>query len=723
WSRPFALDLDELPRPARTAPQGNGAWHVHATEGHPLAEPLRRALGRANVGSGVLVCLPPDVSQEQVGTALDGARQALTDPEGRYVLVQYGRGAAGLAKTLRLESPRQKVTIVHLPAEVGDGFDAAEIVAAEVAATADFAEVHYDADGVRRVPTLRAMPVTAERVEHVLDGSDVLLVTGGGKGITAECALAVATDTGAKLALLGRSDPAGDQELAANLERMAAAGVTVGYARADVTDPDQVGAAVAELTESVGPVTALLHGAGRNEPAAIAGLDADAFRRTFAPKIDGLRAVLDAVDPGTLKLLVTFGSIIGRAGLRGEAHYATANEWLADLTAEVGARHPDCRTLCMEWSVWSGVGMGERLSVVEGLSQEGITAITTDQGVQIMRRLVSDPDAPLVTVISGRTGGIDTVRHDLPALPLLRFVERPLVRYHGVELVTEVELNAGTDPYLADHLLDGNLLFPAVIGMEAMTQVATAATGWSGPPVIEDAEFLRPIVVPTEGSTVVQVAAAVVGDRAVRVTIRSEETGYAAEHFTATLVFSGAEVGSGPPEQITDGLPGVALDPMTEIYGGVAFQGARFQRLRGFHRAAARHVDADVALVPETPWFAGFLPGDLLLGDPGTRDALMHGNQVCVPDATLLPLGIDRVHVGPAAVEAARQPGNALRYTATERAQDGDTYTYDIAVRDDAGRTVERWDGLRLQAVRKGDGSGPWVAPLLGSYLEREVED
>ena len=57
-----------------------------------------------------------------------------------------------------------------------------------------------------------------------------------------------------------------------------------------------------------------------------------AFRQTFAPKLDGLRAVLDAVDPGRLRLLVTLGSIIGRAGLRGEGHYATANEWLADLT-------------------------------------------------------------------------------------------------------------------------------------------------------------------------------------------------------------------------------------------------------------------------------------------------------------------------------------------------------------------------------------------------------
>jgi enediyne polyketide synthase len=160
---------------------------------------------------------------------------------------------------------------------------------------------------------------------------------------------------------------------------MADSGVTVHYARADVTDPAQVRRAVAEVTAALGPVTAVLHGAGRNEPAALTGLDMAAFRRTFAPKLDGLRAVLDAVDPRRLRLLVTFGSIIGRAGLRGEAHYATANDWLAEFTREMAATYPQCRSLCMEWSVWSGVGMGERLSVVESLSREGIVPITPDE--------------------------------------------------------------------------------------------------------------------------------------------------------------------------------------------------------------------------------------------------------------------------------------------------------------------------------------------------------
>ncbi|GAA0546971.1 type I polyketide synthase [Actinomadura livida] len=720
WSRAFRVDLDELPLPPRGTPDDNAAWQVFAPGGGEPAERLRRALEREHVGAGVLVCLPEGCAERDVEAALQGAKTALGGTPGtRFVLLQHDlehdRGAAGLAKTLRLEAPHLRVTIVHAPA----GPETVDRVVAEVAATTSFTECYYDAEGVRRVPTLRAMPVAPERPRQPLGQDDVLLVTGGGKGITAECALAVATDAGASLAVLGRSDPADDAELAANLQRMRDAGVQVHYARADVTDAEQVRAAVAEASGALGPVTAVLHGAGRNEPNGLAGLEIEHFQRTFAPKVDGLRNVLDAVRPERLRLLVTFGSIIGRSGLRGEAHYATANEWLAGLTREFGDRNPECRVLCVEWSVWGGVGMGERLSVVESLSREGIAPIYPDEGVRIMRRLVADPDAPPVVVVSGRAEGVDTVRRDLPALPLLRFVERPLIRYHGVELVTEVELNAGTDRYLEDHLLDGNMLFPAVFGMEAMAQVAAATTGWTGTPVIEGAEFLRPIVVPADGGRTVRIAAVVTSDDAVDVAIRSAETDFAADHFRARLRYGSAAVPDGPPDQVADGLPAVPLDPAADLYDGLLFQGRRFQRLRGYHRAAAKDVDADIAADDTTDWFAGFLPGELLLGDPGARDALMHGNQVCVPHGTLLPSGIDRLHPGGARMAEAGD----LRYCATERLRDGDTYVYDIAVRDGDGAVVERWEGLRLRAVRKGDGRGPWVPALVGPYMERSLDD
>jgi enediyne polyketide synthase len=716
WVRAFSVNLDELPPPRRPATEANGPWQLHAAESHPFAEPLRVELEQAGLGSGILVCIRPDAVEDDLELALIAAQTAAgRQPGTRFVLVQHDRGATGLAKTFRLEAPQLRITVVHVPV----GVPAIPWIVQEVASTAGFAEAWYDQSGIRRVPILHPMPMRATRSRPPVGPSDVLLVTGGAKGITAECALAVAEATGVTLAILGRSDRTDDPALEAALRRMSDRGVTAHYLRADVTDLDELCGALAGLSRLAGPVTGLLHGAGLNEPKLLTGLDMTACQRVINPKITGFRTLLRALDPDQLKLMVTFGSIIGRAGLRGEAHYAIANEWLADLTAEFAAQHPHCHTLCLEWSVWSGVGMGERLAVMENLERGGITAITPDQGVEIMMRLVTDPDAPTVPVIIGRVGGADTVRFPEPELPLLRFVGTPLVRFHGVELVSEVELNAGTDPYLADHNFDGDLLFPAVIGLEAMAQVAAATIDTTTVPVIEQAEFLRAIVVPKDGSTTIRVAAAVTQPDIVEVAIRSSETGFAVEHFRARLVYSSTPAPPGPPDQSDEVQPAVALDPVADLYGSVLFQGDRFQRLRRFRRAAAREIDADVGVVPSTEWFARFLPGDLLLGDPGMRDALMHGNQVCVPNATLLPLSVDRVYPCGALPETIEE----LRCCATERSSDGDTYVYDVGGGTPPGAVVERWEGLRLKAVRKSDGRGPWVAALLGPYVERSVGD
>ncbi|WP_431684094.1 SDR family NAD(P)-dependent oxidoreductase [Kitasatospora sp. KL5] len=724
WVRPFLVDLTEAAPPAPAAGPG-GRWEVFATDRHPLAGPLAERLGAAGPGDGVLLALPRDCDQRHLGLMLAAARAAL-DPARRAAgtrLVAVGdrRGAAGLAKTLHLEAPDIPVTVVTLPiADDLPAEDAERIsarIAADTAATTAFSEVHYDADGTRRVPVLRAVDLRPDPDHQALGPQDVLLVTGGGKGITAECAIALAGANGAAIGLLGRSDPARDTELADNLTRMAAAGVRVHYAQADVTSADQVKAAVAEITRELGPVTGLLHGAGRNEPQALGTLDEASFRRTLATKIDGVEAVLAAVDPAALRLFVTFGSIIGRAGLRGEADYATANDWLTELTVRFQQDYPDCRCLALEWSVWSGAGMGERLGVLEALVREGIEPIPADDGVALLGRLLATPGTAPALVVMGRAGGLPTISLEQRELPLLRFLERPQVHYPGIELVVDAELTGGGDRYLPDHLLDGDLLFPAVLGMEAMTQAATALTGHQGVPVLEDMGFLRPIVVPVNGATTLRVAVLATGPDTVEAVVRSSETGFQADHFRATLRF-GAARPEGEPAPVTEEVPRVPLAP-SELYGPVLFQGDRFQRLLGYRDLAARHCLVEIDDTPRTDWFAGYHPGDLLLADPGTRDALMHSIQACVPEATLLPVSVERLHLADA--DAART-GRLLFLDARERSRDGDSYLYDLDVRDETGLPVERWEGLLLRAVRKQDGAGPWLPALLGPFLERRVE-
>ncbi|SCD97384.1 enediyne polyketide synthase [Streptomyces sp. DvalAA-14] len=728
WVRAFAVDRT----PAAAGPAldtAAGSWTLFSSERHPLAEALAAELSARPLGSGVLLCLPEDTDEEHTPLMLAAVRAVLAQPGTRFVAVGHRRGAAGLAKTLHLESPDVATTLVTLP-PTGD-LSAEQIrhwvrrISADVAATSGFSEVFYDRSGGRTVPVLRPLQPAApdgapagaaEPGSQALTAGDVLLVTGGGKGITAECALALARDSGASLALLGRSDPATDPELAMNLERMRAAGVTFAYLRADVTSADEVKAAVSAATERLGTVTAVLHGSGRNEPQGLVNLDESSFRRTLAPKISGLEAVLAATDPADLKLLITFGSIIGRAGLRGEGDYATANDWLTDLTERVHEQHPHIRCLALEWSVWSGAGMGERLGVLESLMRDGIAPISPEHGIAVLGQLLADPAAPTSVVVMGRAEGLPTLTLPHRELPLLRFLERVQVHYAGVELVADADLSATDDLYLPDHLLDGDLLFPAVLGMEAMTQAARALTGRDTVPTLRDMEFLRPIVVPVDGSTTIRVAVLADDDRTVRAVIRSSETGFKADHFSAVL-----DYGDRLPE-VSPGIatePLLALDPHTELYGPVLFQGGRFQQLLGYRQLQAKGCVAEVSSHSGATWFGTFHPGDLLLSDPGARDTMMHALQCCVPDATLLPAGIERLHLAdPAAVQGL----DKLVLHATERSRTGDTYLYDLDVTDPEGRLLERWTGLRLQAVRKQDGAGPWVPALLGPYLQRRTE-
>ncbi|HST66001.1 MAG TPA: SDR family NAD(P)-dependent oxidoreductase, partial [Mycobacteriales bacterium] len=730
WVRPFSVEYLPAPEPAAPSDdaESGGTWQVFATDGHALAEPIKAGLTAAGLGDGILLCLDNVENPAQQATGLflaAGQAAAAAEAGTRFVVVQGKFGASGLARTAFLESAGVVTTIVTLPDLAPSADDAVTEavtrVVAEVGATKTFSESRYTADGTRTAPILRALLAPPEvSTDTPLGPDDVLLVTGGGKGITAECALVMAQDSGCKLALVGRDEASEDEELVENMGRMEAAGVVHQYERADVTDAEAVAAAVAAFEANLGPVTAVMHGAGRNVPGALSNLTDEDFDKTLAPKITGLLTVLDAVDEDKIKLLVTFGSIIGRAGLKGEAHYSTANDWMSELTVDFQERHPDAKALAMEWSVWSGAGMGEKLGVVEALVRDGITPVSLDNGLAVLRQLLADPSAGPILTIAGRMGGLPTLPLETSQeLPLTRFVDRVVVHYPKVELITEVELSSGTDPYLSDHELDGDLLFPAVLGMEAMTQVAVAALDKTGPTALEDVEFLRPIVVRPGSTTTLRLAALVRDTESVAVVIRAEDTDFAADHFRATVRIPRSAVPDEDPQRDAVTLPSMPTDAVAGLYGDVLFQGTRFQRLQTYRRASARHAVAELTTATPAPWFAAYLPQDLLLADPGTRDAVMHSIQCCVPDATLLPQGIEKLYLA----EPSDQEAEFVVMDARERSQDGDSYTYDVDVLDaESGRVVERWQGLTLRAVGVKEDTGNWAPVVLGSIVERALE-
>jgi enediyne polyketide synthase len=701
WLRPFALEWQAEERPQR--PAARCGWSVFGPESHPLLEPVRSVFAAGDGEPAAVVCAPAARTPEAARELLQALQAAARDAA-RVLVLHDGGGAGGIAKTLALERPDLVVCLADVPPDATHELLAAAREEAERARS--FTEVRLQPDGTRLVPRLRMLEPEPRR--SPLGPEDVLLATGGGKGIGAECAFALAVDTGAALAVLGRSDATADGELRQSLERLESSGVRFRYVRADVGDAEAVRAAVDEIRRTLGPVTAVLHAAGTNTPRLLEDLDPDALAKTIEPKVTGLANVLDAVDGSRLRLLVAFGSIIASAGMRGEADYALANEWLRLAVSDAAVELPACRCLTIEWSVWSGVGMGERLGRIQSLLRAGVTPIDPDEGVDLFRRLVSARALPTSLVATGRFAHPPTLPLEEGDLPVLRFLERPVELYPRVELVAESTVSVATDPYLADHQLGGVPLLPAVFGLEAMAQAAAAAGGREVRG-FADVELLRPITVPPDGRRTLRVAALARDASRVDVVLRSDQTGFDADHFRATCLFE-------PPEVSTPGAPSSqeSVELEQELYGRLLFHGPSFRRVRRYRELRARRCVAEVGVAQDARWFSAYLPQTLVLGDPGARDAFIHAAQACIPHRRVLPLSIERVAL-------LRRPQGPVTVVAVERESTADTLVYDLTVFDASGRACEAWQGLTLRAVEPLAPPEAWRPELFVPYLERRL--
>jgi enediyne polyketide synthase len=621
-------------------------------------------------------------------------RIAQVQPQALVVLQHGNPAAAALARSVAVEFPDCGVTVVDRPP--WHEFPLA------MAVESGYLELRVGEDGryERSVTEPRARGHAAA---VPLQPGDVCLVTGGTTGITARCASALARQSGAMLVVLGRS-PADAPGVVAGMREL---GEQARYIRCDVTDPADVRAAVSAAATR-GPIRGLLHGAGLNDPRLIGEVSCATLRRTVWPKVDGLRRLLEAVGE-QLRLVVGFGSIIGRTGLPGQSEYCIANDWMRHDLEAWAARSPDCRAHLLEWSLWSDVGMGERLGVVDRLHSQGVVPIQPDAGVAAMLAVLSDETAPVTVMLSGRFPAVATLPAAGTVNPL-RFGEEELERTAGVETVLRADLSVGTDPYLDDHRVENIPTMPAVVGLEAMAQaterVVGSQRGWS----FTDVLLPAPITVHERASRSIQIAA--LADEAgatVDVVVRADTDAYATERIAAT-------VRSAPPAPPRVALP-TPPTPGTEphpFYGPLLFHRGRFQRLIRYDHLSAFEVRAWITARDGDRWFSEFHSQRLLLGDPGAHDATVHVLLACVPHRRALPVGADRITVW-------RQPKGPLLVHARERSHTADDYVFDVDVIAADGEPVSRWEGLRLHAIGPREWTQPLPLGLVGPLLSRRM--
>src|SRR5439155_144740 len=96
-------------------------------------------------------------------------------------------------------------------------------------------------------------------------------------------------------------------------------------------------------------------------------------------------------------------------------------DWMRAEVERWAAEHPGCRAHLLEWSVWSELGMGERMGVLDNLRGRGVAPIDPDDGARALLELLTDAEAPVTMLITGR----------YPAVPTLNLVPGP---GHSTEL-------------------------------------------------------------------------------------------------------------------------------------------------------------------------------------------------------------------------------------------------------------------------------------------------
>ncbi|MGW5316095.1 beta-ketoacyl synthase N-terminal-like domain-containing protein [Nocardia thailandica] len=569
-------------------------------------------------------------------------------------------GLGGLVKTLAAEAPEVFCRAVDIAPAALPGAVAELLVEELCDVAADTLEVGIDDAGVRRTPVpSRYAPATDSDVVRagtdagpsVLTADDLLVVTGGARGVTATCVLDLARSCAARFLLLGRTARAADPDWAAGIadealkpaavRALAGQGVTpreIDRACAAVLANREIAATLAALgdraeylavdatdgaalTVALAPwrdrITGVVHGAGVLADSLIPAKTAESIDRVLAPKIAGLAAVLAAA--GEPRHLVLFTSVAGLFGNTGQADYAAANEALTRYAASVHHRHPDRVVTAIDWGAWDGGMVTPALR--EHFAARGIPLLAPAAGAAAFTAQFAVARRTEPVLLVGAATALSTGER-APATVRAR---------RGLTGLTE-------DRHVAAHRVGEHLVLPATYGLGAMVALAERTAPGQTVTGVRDFQVLKGLVFdhPVTGLDLeLEPAGTVDGRHAVRVTVRDGRVA----HFRATLLLATAATDGG-----SRALPAGPGEDAAWIYrDGVQFHAPALQGLVGVRSRSDAEIVFD-CLLPESPGPHGGFGGHL--HHPATADLILQGPPVLghrLLGTACLPLGVGRV--------------------------------------------------------------------------------
>jgi acyl transferase domain-containing protein/NAD(P)-dependent dehydrogenase (short-subunit alcohol dehydrogenase family)/acyl carrier protein len=521
---------------------------------------------------------------------------------------------AGLAKTAACEWPSVNCKAMDVDAAFDVPEGAARVIVEEFLKRGPL-EVGLSRLGrtVVELESLANEEATQRRARPLAPG-EVLVIAGGGRGVTAEVAVALASAFQPRLVLLGRSPaPSREEEWVAsiadeaelkralaarsgrrpsphelgqesrrilagreirrNLERIKGAGAAVVYESVDVRDGAAVQAVMARVHREFGPVRGLIHGAGVLADRRIIDQTDPQFDLVYHTKVLGLHNLFSALDPEALKLLVLFSSSTARFGRVGQVAYAAANEYLNKWAQQQSLRLPQCRVVSFNWGPWAGGMVTDALKPM--FEQEGLALIPLDAGARlVVEEARREASRGVELVVAAAPAPIPTTARSKPATTTSRADREPLAT------VFRRDVDLESVPVLTSHVIDSHPVLPVALILEWMAEAALDRNPGLSILGVDDFRLFKGVILGHQKPATVELLAGKPVRRAAQFTVPVElsgalATGKAVAHARAVVVLGDRLLASSPRL----GEPVLARHAMSreEIYQTVLFHGPQMQ--------------------------------------------------------------------------------------------------------------------------------------------------
>lgn len=319
-----------------------------------------------------------------------------------------------------------------------------------------------------------------------INASSVFVVSGGARGVTAQCVIKLVQAYQCKAILLGRSAIAtqeptwaegcldenelkkrimddfrakgekptpmaiqkvlktllAQREVLATLRAIEQAGGQAEYINVDVTDISALQAKLTTAAKRLGKITGIIHGAGNLADKLIENKTEQDFDMVYTTKVKGLENLLRCIPLDQLEYLVLFSSVAGFYGNAGQSDYAIANEILNKSAHLIKHFYPKCHVVSINWGPWDSGMVTPVLKKI--FAQRQIELIPLEVGAEMMVEELSSCHQADAQVIIGS-----------PIPPMAAKSESTLRNYR-----IQRKLTLEANPFLQDHVIGQHPVLP-----------------------------------------------------------------------------------------------------------------------------------------------------------------------------------------------------------------------------------------------------------------------